>query len=79
MLMVSGKVLEGILPHKMTKNLLGIGPRTTLERQNIIVISDLPGVGQNLWDHADRCTHRSAVDHPTGRPHRVHIFCLWSL
>ena len=28
----------------------GIGPRTTLEQHNIPVISDLPGVGQNLHD-----------------------------
>jgi choline dehydrogenase len=28
----------------------GIGPRRTLERLNITVISDLPGVGQNLRD-----------------------------
>ncbi|KAF4626925.1 hypothetical protein G7Y89_g11230 [Cudoniella acicularis] len=28
----------------------GIGPRATLESYNIPVISDLPGVGQNLWD-----------------------------
>lgn len=28
----------------------GIGPRKTLEIHNITVLSDLPGVGQNLWD-----------------------------
>ncbi|KAG6986436.1 dehydrogenase pkfF [Physcia stellaris] len=28
----------------------GIGPRKTLETLNITVLSDLPGVGQNLWD-----------------------------
>ncbi|MCJ1436763.1 hypothetical protein MMC27_006145 [Xylographa pallens] len=28
----------------------GIGSRTTLENYNIPVLSDLPGVGQNLWD-----------------------------
>ena len=27
----------------------GIGPRQTLEQHDIPVISDLPGVGQNLW------------------------------
>ena len=29
----------------------GIGPSATLEKFNIPVISDLLGVGQNLWDH----------------------------
>ncbi|ESZ96436.1 hypothetical protein SBOR_3168 [Sclerotinia borealis F-4128] len=28
----------------------GIGPRTVLEAQNIPFVSELPGVGQNLWD-----------------------------
>ena len=28
----------------------GIGPRATLEKYDIPVLSDLPGVGQNLWD-----------------------------
>ena len=30
--------------------LSGIGPRTTLERLDIPVLNDLPGVGQNMWD-----------------------------
>ncbi|KAL4867928.1 hypothetical protein BDV12DRAFT_170570 [Aspergillus spectabilis] len=30
----------------------GIGPRETLQSLGIRVIKDLPGVGQNLWDHA---------------------------
>lgn len=30
----------------------GIGPRATLERYNITVLSDLPGVGQNVHDSA---------------------------
>ncbi|KAK7954774.1 hypothetical protein PG988_015468 [Apiospora saccharicola] len=29
----------------------GIGPRATLDDFEIPVISDLPGVGQNMWDH----------------------------
>ncbi|KAK5000339.1 hypothetical protein LTR28_013105, partial [Elasticomyces elasticus] len=29
----------------------GIGPRETLEHYNISVLSDLPAVGQNMWDH----------------------------
>ena len=28
----------------------GIGPRHVLEKHNITVLSELPGVGQNLWD-----------------------------
>ncbi|KAL9106268.1 MAG: hypothetical protein Q9227_008667 [Pyrenula ochraceoflavens] len=31
--------------------LSGIGPRATLEEFDIGVVSDLPGVGQNMWDH----------------------------
>ncbi|KAK1827604.1 putative GMC oxidoreductase [Podospora conica] len=29
----------------------GIGPRSQLEAHGISVLSDLPGVGQNMWDH----------------------------
>lgn len=29
----------------------GIGPASTLQQHNIPVIKDLPGVGQNMWDH----------------------------
>ncbi|KAL2848834.1 hypothetical protein BJY01DRAFT_246210 [Aspergillus pseudoustus] len=29
----------------------GVGPKQTLQRYGIPVIKDLPGVGQNLWDH----------------------------
>ncbi|KAL3462680.1 hypothetical protein BJX64DRAFT_288144 [Aspergillus heterothallicus] len=29
----------------------GVGPANQLEQQNIPIISDRPGVGQNLWDH----------------------------
>lgn len=29
----------------------GIGPQATLQSKSIPVIKDLPGVGQNLWDH----------------------------
>ncbi len=29
----------------------GIGPKATLDKYNIPVLVDLPGVGQNMWDH----------------------------
>lgn len=29
----------------------GIGPKATLQQHNISIISERPGVGQNLWDH----------------------------
>lgn len=29
----------------------GIGPENTLNSLNIPILSDLPGVGQNMWDH----------------------------
>jgi choline dehydrogenase len=29
----------------------GVGPRATLEQHNIPVVANLPGVGQNMWDH----------------------------
>ncbi|OCK81714.1 GMC oxidoreductase [Lepidopterella palustris CBS 459.81] len=29
----------------------GIGPRATLQHLGIPVVKDLPGVGQNMWDH----------------------------
>lgn len=31
--------------------LSGIGPKATLEQFDIPVVVDLPGVGQNMWDH----------------------------
>jgi choline dehydrogenase len=31
----------------------GIGPAAALQEQNITVIVDRPGVGQNMWDHID--------------------------
>ncbi|KAL2836348.1 hypothetical protein BJY01DRAFT_222030 [Aspergillus pseudoustus] len=30
----------------------GVGPKPTLQKLGISVVKDLPGVGQNLWDHA---------------------------
>ncbi|APA10037.1 hypothetical protein sscle_05g048070 [Sclerotinia sclerotiorum 1980 UF-70] len=29
----------------------GVGPKSTLNQYNIPIISELPGVGQNMWDH----------------------------
>ena len=29
----------------------GVGPSDALKEQNIDVVADLPGVGQNMWDH----------------------------
>ena len=29
----------------------GVGPKETLEKFNIDVVADRPGVGQNMWDH----------------------------
>ncbi|SMY29237.1 unnamed protein product [Zymoseptoria tritici ST99CH_1A5] len=31
----------------------GIGPKETLQKYNIPVVKDLPGVGQNMWDTAN--------------------------
>ena len=51
-------MVSGIVPANKRKkrkkpsadSAAGIGPRATLEKYNISVISDLAGVGQNLWD-----------------------------
>lgn len=29
----------------------GVGPKSTLQKHNITVVSDRPGVGSNMWDH----------------------------
>lgn len=50
LLMVSGRVVCCLWKYRVDIFSLGIGPRSTLERFNIQVISDLSGVGQNLWD-----------------------------
>ena len=31
----------------------GVGPKDQLEKHNITVLADRPGVGQNMWDHLD--------------------------
>ncbi|KAI4118243.1 MAG: hypothetical protein LQ345_001662 [Seirophora villosa] len=41
----------GVFQSPQLLMLSGIGPRETLENHNIPVLADLPGVGQNLWDH----------------------------
>ncbi|CAG8952206.1 hypothetical protein HYFRA_00000946 [Hymenoscyphus fraxineus] len=41
----------------------GVGPAQTLAQQNITVIADRPGVGQNMWDHIDiEVTWKVGVD-----------------
>lgn len=41
----------------------GVGPAATLRQHNITVISDRPGVGQNMWDHVDiEVTYKVGVD-----------------
>lgn len=41
----------------------GIGPSDVLQQYNINVVSDLPGVGQNMWDHPFFApTYRVGVD-----------------
>uniref|UniRef100_T1J046 Glucose-methanol-choline oxidoreductase N-terminal domain-containing protein n=1 Tax=Strigamia maritima TaxID=126957 RepID=T1J046_STRMM len=47
-IIVSGGVFNS--PHLLL--LSGIGPKTTLNRFRIPVVADLPGVGENLQDHA---------------------------
>ncbi|KAL8752005.1 MAG: hypothetical protein Q9184_005876, partial [Pyrenodesmia sp. 2 TL-2023] len=41
----------GVFQSPQLLMLSGIGPRETLEDHGIPVLVDLPGVGQNLWDH----------------------------
>ena len=52
LLMISGRHFSRIGDQSRELNIpsLGIGPRATLEQYKIPVLSDLPGVGQNLWD-----------------------------
>lgn len=35
----------------ITSNANGFGPADVLSQHNIPVVSHLPGVGQNMWDH----------------------------
>lgn len=45
-------VSAGVFQSPQLLMVSGIGPRNTLSGLGIPVIKDLPGVGQNLWDHA---------------------------
>ncbi|KAL4784153.1 hypothetical protein BJX76DRAFT_233212 [Aspergillus varians] len=45
-------VSAGVFQSPQLLMVSGIGPRDTLQSHGIPIISDLPGVGQNLWDHA---------------------------
>ncbi|KAH8658320.1 hypothetical protein BX600DRAFT_439488 [Xylariales sp. PMI_506] len=44
-------VSAGVFQSPQLLMVSGVGPAETLEQFNISVVSDLPGVGQNLWDH----------------------------
>jgi choline dehydrogenase len=44
-------VSAGVFHSPQVLMLSGIGPKDTLDRFGIPVISNLPGVGQNMWDH----------------------------
>jgi choline dehydrogenase len=43
-------VSAGVMHSPQLLMVSGIGPRTTLEKHNIPVVADLPGVGQNMHD-----------------------------
>ncbi|KAL9105596.1 MAG: hypothetical protein Q9227_009254 [Pyrenula ochraceoflavens] len=59
----------------------GIGPSDTLEKYNIPVLSNRPGVGQNMWDHVivgsayqvDVLTH-SALQSPAFSAQQVELY-----
>ena len=44
-------VSAGVFQSPQLLMVSGIGPKATLQKNNIEVIKDLPGVGQNMWDH----------------------------
>lgn len=39
------------IPSTSVTHVSGIGPAETLQRHDISVIADRPGVDQNIWDH----------------------------
>ncbi|CAG8949922.1 hypothetical protein HYFRA_00004252 [Hymenoscyphus fraxineus] len=63
-------ISAGVMRSPQLLMVSGIGPRATLESKGIPVLSDLPGVGQNLWDNVlvgptyqvDVVTHNSLAD-----------------
>ena len=44
-------VSAGVFQSPQLLMVSGVGPKNLLSQFNIPVISDLPGVGQNMWDH----------------------------
>ncbi|KKY29778.1 putative glucose-methanol-choline oxidoreductase [Diaporthe ampelina] len=52
----------GIFQSPKLLELSGIGNKELLKKQGIDVVEYLPGVGENLHDHAIVCTGRMAAD-----------------
>ena len=44
-------VSAGVFQSPQLLMVSGVGPKATLSQYDIDVVSDLPGVGQNMWDH----------------------------
>lgn len=44
-------ISAGVFQSPQLLMISGIGPRATLQQNGIQVLKDLPGVGQNMWDH----------------------------
>jgi choline dehydrogenase len=65
LLMLSGKDIFGHQKKYRELNVLGIGPAAALKEHGIHVVSDLPGVGQNLWDQI-LFPVETAVNTPSG-------------
>jgi choline dehydrogenase len=62
----------------------GIGPGATLQRAGVDVISDLPGVGENLQDHLEvyfqyRCKQPITLNSKIGRLSKLFIGAQWML
>ena len=44
-------VSAGVFQSPQMLMVSGVGPKDTLQELNIPIVQDLPGVGQNMWDH----------------------------